>query len=253
MNFARTQRLAALLVVLLTAPLFAQEAGEASPVEFGAKLAIFSHNASRGDVVSNQPVLQPEFWVTSGPFTFNSWTNVDLTDDIFDPWHLTETDWTLSYDFTLLDVECSLGYVYYTFPTWHTDDTQEVFFTAAFDVPLSPSFEIYYDFDEVGGAYTAASVSHSLPISSDVADDSPSLDLSLMLGYGDSSYIGGCFDPVGGGLVDLVASCEFPFELPGGLVVTPSVSWLQVLDSELRECTDKSEALYTGLSVEKTF
>jgi hypothetical protein len=174
---------------------------------------------------------------------------VDLTDDNFSAFSLTETNWTVEYGFSLPQTECALGYVYYTFPRWHVSDTQEVYGAAAFDVMLNPSLELVWDIDEVGGTYTNAGIGHGFDLPWSVNDEGLVLDCSAAVGYGDSNYIEGCFEDVGDGFVDLVLGVEMPIVLGEGLTLTPSIGWMQIIDSDLRKCTDKSEALYGGMAL----
>jgi hypothetical protein len=44
-----------------------------------------------------------------------------------------------------------------------------------------------------------------------------------------------------------------PLQLSGSVTLTPAVYYMQIVDSDLRKCTDRSEALYGGASLEVDF
>ncbi len=248
--------LAAAALVMMTCAVFAQEeaapeAEDSTEISYGVSGGVFSMYASRGSVISNEPVFQFEGWVTMGPLTLNVWNNMDLTNDVFSAGDITETDVTVEYAFSLPSVDCALGYIYYTFPNWGVDDTQELYGTAVVDCFLSPSVELYWDLDEIGGIYAVGGVSHSFELPLAVGDENLSLDLSVAAGYGDSNYIAGCFASVGSAWVDLLVTAEVPIDLGNGLSLTPSVSYQQVLDTDIRQCTGDSDTVFAGLTLTK--
>lgn len=239
----------AVVACVLTAAACAEDEEAASDVSAGAAVGVLSHYASRGAVISNEPVVQAEGWVSWNGWTLDTWSNVDLTDDNVAPLRLTETDWAVSYGFSIEPVAVEIGYIYYTFPNFHVEDTEEAFVTLGLDWVVSPELTTYWDFDEVGGTYTSFALSHCTPLPWQSAGQDVSLAVSGAVGYGDSNYVAGCFDDVGSSFVDLVLGVEVTVPLSEHASLVPSLSYMQVLDGELRECTENSEALYGGVSL----
>ncbi len=237
------------VVLALMPQVFAQEETEAP--SYGAGVDVMSSYVWFGTIISADPVIQPEAWFSYNGWTIDVWNNVDLTDYEIAPWRVTETDWTVEYGFDLKGVEMAVGYIYYTFPNLRIDDTQEVYASACFDVLLSPSVEVYYDFDEIGGVRATGSIGYAVPMGD--GEDAPSVEFGAALDYGDSSYISGCFDDVGACLVDMTFSCQVPLAVSEHVSITPMIAYMQVLDKDLRACTDKSESLYGGVSVTAEF
>ena len=223
-------------------------AAEESDWWYGGGLAFMSKYVSRGVVISDDPVLQPELHIGYGNASLSLWNNVDLTDYEVAPWRVTETDWTVDYTFETEAAEYSAGYVYYTFPNLHIDDTQEVYGCVEFDVPLSPAATCYWDFDELGGIYAAASVCQPVPLGIEAGGEELSLEWLASIGWGDDKYNGGCFGDEASGWVDFVVGFEVPVNVGEAVVVTGSLAYMTVLDEDLRACTEKSEALYGGVA-----
>lgn len=231
----------------------AQEEGE-SNLSYGVSAPVVSKYIWRGQVLTNDPVVQPEGWVSAGGFTFDVWSNVDLTDANVDSFRMTETDYTVEYAFTLADVEMAAGYIYYTFPNITGDDTQEVYVSGAFDTLLAPSLTLYWDIDEVGGLYANAAVGHDIPLNdfSIPENDELAVTLSASVGFGEANFNEFYFG-TGSAFVDLVLAAEMPIDLGGGFSLTPSVGYMQVLDSRVRAATAKSDSIFGGVTVTKEF
>jgi hypothetical protein len=248
---SKTSKLTCALVLtfVLAVPVLAEEAVQADKPAYGATISALSAYVSRGTVYTDDPVLQAEGWVAYEGFKLASWNNVDLTNDRVAERRLSETDWTLSYTLPIKAPAISVGYIYYTFPNLHIGDTQEVFASATFNVLLSPTIAVYYDIDQVNGAYANASVAYSVPL----VKDSVNADLGASVGYGDSSYISGCFADAGASLVDFVLSCKVPLKVSERVSITPQISYMTVIDNDLRECTEYSEALYGGVALTVNF
>lgn len=124
-------------------------------------------------------VLQPSMTVGYKGFGFNLWGNLDTdrwdaTGEDSNNW--TETDMTLSYDWAMGPVGLSAGYIYYALDA--ATDTQEVYLSATLDTLLSPTLKVYRDIDHYAGWYVTLGVSHSFPITEEIA-----LDLGAQVSY----------------------------------------------------------------------
>lgn len=124
-------------------------------------------------------VIQPSMTIGYKGFGFNLWGNLDTdrwdgTDEGTDNW--TETDMTLSYDWTMGPVGLSAGYIYYALDS--ATDSQEVYLSATLDTLLSPTLKVYRDIDHLAGWYITLGVSHSIPLKDDI-----NLDLGAQVSY----------------------------------------------------------------------
>jgi len=172
----------------------ADEPGTYSPIEkmeewevhVGASADLYTKYIWRGQTLVDEPVFQPGAHVGIGDFTASIWGNYTLTDD--KEW--TELDYTLDYTRSLEFIDprlemigVSLGYIYYDFPNLPaSEDSQEIYAAIAVDTLLSPSFAVYYDYDQGEGTYYEISVAHSFPV------DKLSLNLSAAVGYNDGQW-----------------------------------------------------------------
>ena len=176
----RPKLLAALLVVAAAAS--ARTAGAQATV--GADLGLFSGYIWRGISVTNRPVGQPNLYVAfpagNASVTVGGWANVDLgryddTDDFsqsggVSSFNLSEFDPWAEVSVPVGKATLAGGVVGYVFPNdfGATDDfnTWEVYGKVGLSVPLSPKLAVYYDFDNVNGAYIEGTVGHSVPLGS---------------------------------------------------------------------------------------
>ncbi|GBE00469.1 bacterial protein of unknown function [bacterium BMS3Abin07] len=123
-----------------------------------ASVDIMSNYVWRGIKLSNSYVVQPSVGITYGGFGANLWSNWDS--DFNNNAELTETDLTLDYSYSIDRLSLDAGYIYYGLEG--ASDTQEIYVSAGYDVLLSPSLTLYYDYDEGKGAFAVASVGHTL-------------------------------------------------------------------------------------------
>lgn len=165
-------------------PALAEEAPSAS-----ADISVLSRYVWRGYALSNDSlVVQPSLNVSYKGLSFNMWGNLDTryydanpaTKDHSD---YTETDLTLSYDWSVNKLNLGVGYIYYGLEA-PASDTQEIYFSFGYDCFLSPTLTIYRDIASVPGVYLNLGISHSIPI-----NDKLALDLSGTIGYYDSDHL----------------------------------------------------------------
>lgn len=116
-----------------------------------------------------------------------------------------EVDFYAGYGFAVSDlVELDVGATYYVYPETPNaalEDTLEVFVGASFDLALSPSIYVYYDFD-IEVVTVETSIGHSI----DLADMAPgtSIEIGGTLGWVDPD--GGSDYFYAGATADLVYS-----------------------------------------------
>ncbi len=145
----------------------------------------------RGQQLSkNSLVIQPSATFSYKGFSANIWANYDtnLYKDIEALDNLTETDYTLSYDYDFGLLSASFGYIYYALN--QADDSQEFYVSLGLNTFLSPTVTVYREFAHYPSTYLTLDVSHSFSLPRDM-----SLDLSLLASALFSNDAGAYPDP----------------------------------------------------------
>jgi uncharacterized protein (TIGR02001 family) len=177
------------LVVFLVAMMSLSVAGPAAALEVSgdAYAGVFSEYVWRGWALSGGlPVIQGGVDFSAKGFTLGYWSNFQTTTDPgegFRSNEITETDVTLDYTHTFGEmVSVSVGHIFYALDG--INDTNELYLGVALDTLLSPSFKVYYDYDEANetGLFYAASIGHSFDLM-----DKLSLSLGALVSYNDES------------------------------------------------------------------
>ncbi len=130
-----------------------------------ASIDVMSNYVWRGQKLSNSWAIQPSVAISYGVFGANLWANYDSDSKIDEGdghGEVSETDLTLSYTRSLDKWTFGAGYIYYALNG--ANDTQEIYLSASYDILLSPTLAVYYDFDEGNGAFVQASIGHSIEV-----------------------------------------------------------------------------------------
>ncbi len=234
-------------VVLVMAAAVLGVAGAAwaeGDVSFEVTSDFFSKYIWRGQNVTDDWSYQPGISATYKGFTAGVWGSLDMTDENDQEGEFIEYDWYVDYSGQINEmIGYSVGSIYYYFPSG--DPTTEIYGGLNFDVIANPSVTVYYDVDEVDGAYVALGVGHTLE-----NENWPcAIDLAANLGWGDSSYNEFYWGVDDGELNDLTLSAGFPFEV-GPVSVTPSVNYVAVLGSDTSDAAGDDDSLfYAGVSL----
>lgn len=252
---SKTNKIMALLACAAAAlPLGVRAEGE-DAVSASLDVPVLSAYVWRGQVLVDDPVVQPTFTVSKGGFAINWWGNFNLDDNATgDDFEFSEHDITLSYSTTcpLTGAGVTVGVVNYDFPNVGladaegnlslVNDTREAFVSAAFsDVVLAPTLSVYYDFKEADGFYGSLSVSHSLELA-----DKIGLGLAASLGAADSDWGSFYFGDTSSGLTDYSVSATLPVTLTDSVTLTPGVQYVGLLD-DAKDAVDASgDSLYFG-------
>jgi uncharacterized protein (TIGR02001 family) len=130
-----------------------------------ASVDFMSNYVWRGQKLSNSMVVQPSTGITYGGFGANLWANYDSGTKEHN-----ETDLTVNFSNSVEKFSYDVGYIYYALEG-SENDTQEVYVTVGYDVILSPSLTVYYDFDEGDGAFIVASIGHTFELPRKVSAD----------------------------------------------------------------------------------
>lgn len=146
-----------------------------------ASVDLMSNYVWRGQKLSNSWVIQPSVGITYGGFATNIWANYDsdwteVGSTETGHGKITETDLSLSYSFSMDKFNFTAGYTYFALEGAH--DTQELFFSAGYDVLFNPTLVLYYDYDEGQGAFIIASIGHSFDLGKDIP-----LEVGASVGY----------------------------------------------------------------------
>jgi uncharacterized protein (TIGR02001 family) len=225
---------------------------EEEGVSFSITADFFSKYVWRGQNVTDDWVFQPGVSATYGGWTGGFWGNLDLTDENGESSEFIEYDWYVDYSGQVNDtIGYSVGGIYYHFPGGEA--TTEIYAGLSLDVVANPSVTVYYDIDEVDGAYVAFGIGHTFEDLENLPFD---IDLSANLGWGDSSYNDSYWSTptveVDSELNDLTLSAAFPFEL-GPVTVTPSVHYVALLGGDVSDVADDDSLFYAGISLAYEF
>lgn len=185
--------LVVMVVLLLTVSVVkAQEQTQEDKVTGSISTGVYNRYIFRGyELSSKSIVIQPSVTVSYKGFSVNYWGNIDSDEHATQSFvpdregrkSFNESDLTLSYTYTIDKLSLTGGYIYYG--TKYTDETEEIFISASYDIISKPTLTIYRDISSYPGTYINLSFSHSLPVYKDII-----LDLAASFGYfkGDGSY-----------------------------------------------------------------
>lgn len=249
-----------LFALVLAMPAEAKDNG----LSFEITSDFFSKYVWRGQLLNDDFVYQPGASMTTGPFTFGIWGNLDTTNYNDRSGDFSEVDYYFDYSADLPGFEgvsYSLGLIYYDFPGagaagGRVPDTTELYWGLGFDLPLSPSITVYHDLDEAEGTYVNLGLSHSVEKVFEITPDLPvGLELSGGLGWASGSYNKYYWGTDQSKMQDLSISLSLPMEI-GGWGVTPSFNYVTLLSDDIRDTdtygTD-SDFFFFGISLSKSF
>jgi hypothetical protein len=215
---------------------FAAPASAAVQVSGDAYAGIFSKYIWRG--MDQNPdanfVVQSGADLSAKGFTLSWWGNFDENTG-----NLTETDVTLDYSFDPVKlVSVSVGNILYDVDGYNTDN--ELYLGATLNTLLSPSFKVYYDYDEANnaGLFYTLSVSHSLDLAKGLA-----LNLGALASYNQKS------DALVGkysGFHNAELSASVDYAVTDQLTVTPSFLFSTPLSNSGDKAAVPLENQYVG-------
>jgi hypothetical protein len=268
MNYNRTKKLITGITVsaILMAAAIPLAMAEDEIPSADASIGFYSKYVWRGFELSDgSMVIQPSLSASYKGFGANLWANLDTDLAGYDSHKWNETDFTLSYDGSHEKLGYGVGWIYYALngigdvivtevdgpdevTVIEVEDTQEFYGTLSYDVLLSPTLIIYYDTDNLAGAwYVNLGLGHSFMIA-----EKYSLDLGLSLGYLDD---GESYNEFHDGL--LSASMSFPVN--EYLSITPEIYWSFPLSSDAGDLIEDASIsnddnfIYGGVSASFSF
>jgi hypothetical protein len=238
-----------------------KQVAEDKVITFGFSMDYFSKYVSRGQNIDNRSVLQPAVSASAYGFTGTFWGNIDMTDKSEtapdNAWEFSEYDWTLDYTTTIPDinwVSLSVGTIYYQFPNTTTNETTEIY--TGFSLPtviLTPSFKWIRDVQDIKGSYFQFSIGHMIEKFYVINEKCCcGLQLGASYGWGDAGYNEGYFGVNSGQSNDLTLSAAFCIQIDSWMI-KPSISYATMLSNSIREATDKSDNLWVGVGLSRSF
>ena len=213
---------------------------------FGADMAFMSMYVSRGMTTNNDPVFEPNLWVSYKGFTASFWGNMDLTNYNGMSGNFNEVDYALDYSNSLDKLGYSAGFIYYTFPHTGDNDTAEFYAGLGYDVLLKPKLIVYYDFLQVDGFYGNFAISHSFEVPEFSKAVKASFDLCAQVGMGSKNFNSFNFGCDHTSFSDMVFTASLPVSISDYFTVKPTVSYSTVLDRTIRTKNFKNDNVIWG-------
>ncbi|MEN8141623.1 MAG: hypothetical protein ABFR97_10415 [Thermodesulfobacteriota bacterium] len=173
-------RIACSLACGLSLGLSSQAMAEEEKPEADLTIGAYSQYVWRGWALSKDSlVIQPSTTISYKGFAFNLWGNLDTKQYNAggnETHNFTETDMTISYDWSMASLDWGVGYIYYGLDG--ADDSQEFYLSLSKDILMAPALTIYRDTDSFPGWYVSAEIGHSFSLTEAIA-----LDLGFKASY----------------------------------------------------------------------
>jgi hypothetical protein len=229
---------------------FSGSAGAIGPVDVSADLSFMSKYTWRGVSLNDDPVFQPSVTFGLGNLSVNIWGNLDFTDYNGTEAEFNEIDYTIDYTVEFPVLSLSLGAMYYNYsglPGF--EPTTELYLGLESGLPGNPALILYQDVDKGEGTYVELGASQSIPVA-----PFASLEASALLGWGSAVHNRYNYEIAGmkGGFTDFSLNLGLPIGIGEMVTVTPSASFITVINSDLRENYDKNIAVF-GVSASVSF
>jgi len=261
----KTRILLSVAVLLIAANVCLAEQAEPLKVSFTADY--FSKYIWRGQNLTNGNVFQPNVSISRWGFTGSIWGSMDWTSANDHSGEFTEFDYSLDYTAAIpwiKGINFSVGTVHYEFPGTVFHPTTEVYAGLSLGCTCNasgkclacfcaPWVKVYRDVDEFEGTYLQFGIGRTIEKIATFGENCyAGLQLGTSFGYGDSKYNKGYFGADGGGMNDWTISAALPISF-GAWTVKPSLSYSTMLDSDIRSNTAKSDNLWFGVSLSRSF
>jgi hypothetical protein len=214
----------------------------------------------RGQNINDESVLQPSISLSKWGFTGSIWGNIDLTNNSQtapdNAWEFSEFDYSLDYTAAVPDVNWvsfSVGTIHYEFPNTGYSPTTEIYVGLSLNVSLSPSFKWYRDVDEIDGSYFQFGLGHTFEKIMEMGEKfCCDLELGASVGCGNSAYNDGYFGADSGRFNDFTFLAALPVCI-GSWTIKPSVNYSTMLSDEIRGATAKTDNIWVGVGLSKSF
>lgn len=238
-----------ILAVVMMIAVSGNAYAEGPKVSGSAAVDVMSRYVWRGLTLSKQFVIQPSVGITYEGFGASLWSNYDTKAS-----ESNETDYTLSYSFSIGKFNLGVGYIYYSLDG--IPDTQEIYFSAGYDTFLKPTLTYYQDIEEGKGGFLVASIGHSIELSKDV-----NLNLGASASYNFKNAVMG-FDGNGNKFNNLYngeVSASVNIPVSKAIVVTPKAAYSFALSNDAKDAISgfsvdgKKNIFYGGVNLTLSF
>ncbi|MBP9855023.1 MAG: hypothetical protein KBD53_09175 [Candidatus Omnitrophica bacterium] len=214
----------------------------------GGTLDYFNRYVWRGQYLDRDSVLQPGFSFSTKGFTVGYWGSFDVESK--DALTSDESDYYMSYAYTLEPVTVSAGHTWYDFPEYNTS-SKEFFVSAAVATLLTPTVAFYHDYEDGeslntdgDGNYYTLAVSHKILVCQKTGT---AVDLGLTLGYVDGQWLSGEG-------MHLTPTAGLNLALTPNLNVIPTVGYnLPMGDLEDENIGNQEDKIFGGVKMAYTF
>ena len=270
--------LAALAASLATVSASAEEVTqEKANYDVSVSADLLSAYVSRGSVLNDEPVFQPNLWVEMPfGFDFNLWATMDITDnskscapDTAGRW--SEFDFTLGWSFPLPDespVSLWVGSTFYTYPQAEDDTDYDAAVKLSGNCILNPWIRFVHECNDSDDFRLDIGVSHSFDIT-----DVLSLGLSAECTYGFDGWMSK-WDRIAeetgeeeivkenvsagkAGLVDIMAMASLGWQVTDTWSLALKGGWSSLINGDARDAADfdgiDKDIFYGGVSTEYSF
>ncbi len=215
-------------------------------VEGEVYVGVFDKYLWRGfDLSDSRPVAQGGVDLSAGNLTLSYWSNWQLnSSDNIPAGNITETDIVLDYTQDVGEwFTASIGNIWYSLKD--ADDTNELYVSVTANTLLSPTFTLYWDWDEADdeGLYFTLDISHSVELLDDL-----SLSLGALVSYNlHSDYAVGEYS----GFHNYELSIGLDYALTDQLTLSPYFLFSSGISSAAKDAID-TETL-AGINLSFTF
>ncbi len=239
----------------------AEEQAKEQVVKFGISADYYTKYIWRGQNVDDKSVFQPAVSVSAHGFTGSIWGNMDMTNKSLtapdNAGEFSEFDYTLDYSGTMPGIDWlgfSVGTIYYRFPNTVFEPTTEIYGGLSLPkVPLSPYFKWYRDVDEIDGSYFQFGIGHTIEkIYTFNEKCYCGLQLGASYGCGNAAYNKGYFGVDSGQLNDFTLTAGLPFCMDTWMI-RPSINYSTMLSNSIRDATERSDNIWTGVGISTSF
>jgi hypothetical protein len=250
MNVKRAKCLMVLLLLVSTTAFAEKEISVMLTADFYGKYIW------RGQNIVDSSIFQPSISAGYKGLTGSIWGNMDLTNVSGNSGDFSEADYSLDYSGPIpgvTGVGYSVGAIYYDFPGTATPQTTEVYGGLSLGVPLTPYVRWYRDVDEIQGSYVQFGIGHIIERFTEFSETCYcGFQFGAGIGYGDASYNKGYFCVNSGQFNDCTLSTGLPVCF-GSWRVKPSANYSMMISNAIRDSTGKSDNLWFGVSVSRSF
>ncbi len=185
-------------------------------------------------------VVQPGLDLSYNGFSAGIWANYDE-----DSSTINETDVSLEYSFDIDAVSLAIGNISYLMD--EAEDTNELYLGATFNILLSPSLTIFYDWDQSSetGIFLTAAVSHSLELM-----DGLDLNLDGLLSFNIENY---SVSEEYSNFHNAELSASIDWLVTDALTITPAITFSMPLTDDAEDYAGIVDETMAGLTINFDF